>query len=119
MLEHVSQKFPDAGISAVGGLVFLRFICPIVVSPDGSGLCDAPSKELRRGLVFIAKIIQNLANNVQFGGKEAYMTVMNDFVTDRLPHVNGFLKAISVRRGFSTRCLHRSVKRCVYKCNTP
>lgn len=56
-----------------------------------------PSKEMRRGLTLIAKIIQNLANNVLFGAKEPYMFPLNDFLTHEIYRVTTFLREISVR----------------------
>ncbi len=49
----------------------LRFVCPAVAAPDSFKLRDAPlSKEVRRRLVLVSKLLQNLANDVLFGDKE-------------------------------------------------
>lgn len=53
---------------------------------------------MRRGLLLIAKIIQNLANNVLFGAKEPYMFPLNDFLAHNVFDVMGFLRQISVSR---------------------
>jgi neurofibromin 1 len=67
------------------------------VAPDAEGLVTAtPSKDMRRGLLLIAKIIQNLANNVLFGAKESYMFPLNDFLTQNIYRVTTFLREISV-----------------------
>ncbi|RAL67207.1 hypothetical protein DID88_007984 [Monilinia fructigena] len=67
----VMRRFPDAKFTAVGAFIFLRFFCPAIVAPDAEGLiASPPSKEMRRGLLLIAKVVQNLANNVLFGAKE-------------------------------------------------
>ena len=90
-------RFPDAKFTAVGAFIFLRFFCPAIVAPDVEGLIStAPSKEMRRGLLLIAKIIQNLANNVLFDAKESYMFPLNDFLTQNIYEVTAFLRAISV-----------------------
>lgn len=90
-------RFPDAKFTAVGAFIFLRFFCPAIVAPDVEGLIStAPSKEMRRGLLLIAKIIQNLANNVLFGAKESYMFPLNDFLTQNIYEVTAFLRTISV-----------------------
>ncbi len=47
----------------------------------------------RRGLMVIAKIIQNLANNIFFG-KEAHMTILNKFLGDNIANVTRFLSDI-------------------------
>ncbi|KFY44765.1 hypothetical protein V495_03267 [Pseudogymnoascus sp. VKM F-4514 (FW-929)] len=95
--SSVMARFPDAKFTAVGAFIFLRFFCPAIVAPDVEGLIStAPSKEMRRGLLLIAKIIQNLANNVLFGAKESYMFPLNDFLTQNIYEVTAFLRAISV-----------------------
>ncbi|RKK15330.1 Neurofibromin [Fusarium oxysporum] len=93
----VMPRFPDAKYTAVGAFIFLRFFCPAIVAPEVEGLVStAPSKEMRRGLLLIAKVIQNLANNVLFGAKEPYMFPLNDFLTQNIYHVTTFLREISV-----------------------
>ena len=62
----------------------------------------SPSKDMRRGLLLIAKVIQNLANNVLFGAKEPYMFPLNDFLTQNIYRVTTFLREISVRSRLST-----------------
>ena len=43
----------------------------------------------------IAKIIQNVANNILFG-KEAHMVILNDFLKDNIVTVTKFLSEINV-----------------------
>jgi succinyl-CoA synthetase beta subunit len=52
---------------------------------------------IRRGLKVVAKIIQNLANNIFFG-KEAHMVTLNPFLRENITNVTRFLSEISVRR---------------------
>ncbi|KAM3467994.1 hypothetical protein MY5147_008382 [Beauveria neobassiana] len=95
--DAVLPRFPDAKYTAVGAFIFLRFFCPAIVAPEAEGLVDAPPpKELRRGLLLIAKVIQNLANNVLFGTKEPYMYPLNRFLVKNISVVTGFLRTISV-----------------------
>ncbi|KAI8904263.1 hypothetical protein DFJ77DRAFT_435890 [Powellomyces hirtus] len=93
----VGTRFPDARVTAVGGFLFLRFICPAIVSPETHGVIDGGElrKELRRGLVLIIKVVQNLANNVLFGVKEAFMSGVNDVLRDNVARVHGFLRDVS------------------------
>ncbi|PFH55905.1 hypothetical protein XA68_17426 [Ophiocordyceps unilateralis] len=94
--ETVSSRFPNAKYTAVGAFVFLRFICPAIVAPESERLVSAaPTKEMRRGLLLIAKIIQNLANNVLFGAKEPYMLPLNPFLVQNVHLVTGFLREIA------------------------
>ncbi|KAL5596495.1 uncharacterized protein BROUX77_007179 [Berkeleyomyces rouxiae] len=92
----VLTRFPDAKYTAVGAFIFLRFFCPAIVAPDVEGLISTPpSKEMRRGLLLIAKVVQNLANNVLFGAKEPFMFPLNDFLTENIYRVTTFLREIS------------------------
>lgn len=73
----------------------LRFISPAIVNP---GLVDVevPSDPvLRRGLMNIAKIMQNLANNIFFG-KEVHMVPLNDFLAANIVNVTRYLSEINV-----------------------
>lgn len=93
----VLPRFQEAKYTAVGAFIFLRFFCPAIVAPEVEGLVTTvPSKEMRRGLLLIAKVIQNLANNVLFGAKEPYMFSLNDFLTQNIYKVTTFLREISV-----------------------
>ncbi|CAG8972538.1 hypothetical protein HYALB_00001230 [Hymenoscyphus albidus] len=104
LIEHeveqtaVMKRFPEAKFTAVGAFIFLRFFCPAIVAPDVEGLItSSPSKEMRRGLLLIAKVVQNLANNVLFGAKEPYMFPLNDFLTQNIYRVTTFLREISTK----------------------
>ncbi|KAI1278536.1 GTPase [Xylaria sp. FL0933] len=93
----VMPRFQEAKYTAVGAFIFLRFFCPAIVAPESEKLVnEPPSKEMRRGLLLIAKVIQNLANNVLFGAKEQYMYPLNDFLTQNIYKVTTFLREISV-----------------------
>lgn len=94
---HAERRFPDAKYTAVGAFIFLRFFCPAIVAPEVEGLVVvAPSKEIRRSLLLIAKIVQNLANNVLFGAKEPYMFPLNRFLAQEIGNITGFMREISV-----------------------
>eukprot|EP00735_Rhodelphis_limneticus_P000026 TRINITY_DN1004_c0_g1::TRINITY_DN1004_c0_g1_i1::g.29951::m.29951 TRINITY_DN1004_c0_g1::TRINITY_DN1004_c0_g1_i1::g.29951 ORF type:complete len:772 (+),score=265.22,sp/Q54K32/RGAA_DICDI/31.56/3e-98,RasGAP/PF00616.14/3.5e+03,RasGAP/PF00616.14/4.8e-45,RasGAP/PF00616.14/3.7e+03,RasGAP_C/PF03836.10/5.8e+03,RasGAP_C/PF03836.10/3.6e+02,RasGAP_C/PF03836.10/5.7e-12,IncA/PF04156.9/0.004,IncA/PF04156.9/2.1e+03,IncA/PF04156.9/66,Snapin_Pallidin/PF14712.1/1.5e+03,Snapin_Pallidin/PF14712.1/1.5e+03,Snapin_Palli len=80
-------KFPLANKykigSLVGGFIYLRFFNPAIVSPESLNLLDSkPSPVMRRNLILIAKLLQNLSNGVQFGGKEDYMAPLNRFIVE-------------------------------------
>lgn len=93
----VSQKFPESELKAIGGIVFLRFICPSIFSPEGFGLLPAaPKQDARRALTLISKILINIANGgVHFGNKEQFMTQFNHFVDSNSPKISQFLDHIS------------------------
>ncbi|KAF7335246.1 hypothetical protein MSAN_02335100 [Mycena sanguinolenta] len=80
--------------------IFLRFISPAIVAPETIDI-ELPkelSKEehlvIRRGLMVIAKIIQNLANNLFFG-KEKHMVPLNTFLQANIASVTRFLSELN------------------------
>ncbi|WVW79391.1 hypothetical protein I302_101360 [Kwoniella bestiolae CBS 10118] len=94
--EQVDDRFPDSRHSAVGSFIFLRFFCPAIVSPESIDLDVNPdTRETRRALLLITKVIQNLANNVVF--KEPHMKVLNNFLSDNIRQVTKFLSDIAIR----------------------
>ncbi|CAG5122423.1 unnamed protein product [Candidula unifasciata] len=65
----------------VSGFIFLRLLCPAILNPKSFNLVsENPSETAARTLKLVAKVLQNLANLVDMGPKEAYMEVMQPFV---------------------------------------
>ena len=76
-----SEKFSDGLYSVIGGLFFLRFICPALTVPQEIGVWgEELSPSAKRALLLITKTLMNLSNGVRFGKKEQYMVPMNDFI---------------------------------------
>jgi len=100
--KSVETRFPTSQASAVGGFLFLRLICPALVSPISFGILKKPpTNESGRALILVAKILQNIANDVEFGDKESYLMEMNELIKSRQPQVKEFL--ISVARPVSNQ----------------
>ncbi len=60
---EADKKFPDASATSVGAFLFLRFFCPAIVAPESNGLSkERLRRDVRRSLLLVAKIIQNMAN---------------------------------------------------------
>lgn len=89
--EKVSIQWPESKYAVVGGFLFLRFINPSIVTPETIDLSAPPP--VRRGLLLITKIIQNLANNVLFG-REQFMMILNDFLEENILRVTQFLSDV-------------------------
>ncbi|CAH0485685.1 unnamed protein product [Peronospora farinosa] len=68
----------------LGGLVFLRFLCPALVVPHKMNLTPgnaAPGRQMQRTLVLLAKLMQSLANNVEYSAStEPFMVPFNAFL---------------------------------------
>ncbi|KXN84411.1 Neurofibromin, partial [Leucoagaricus sp. SymC.cos] len=93
--HRVAEIWPTAKFSVMGAFIFLRFITPAIVSPETVDI-ELPIENgmtMRRGLMLIGKILQNLANNIFFG-KEAHMTPLNRFLEGQIANVTRFLSEI-------------------------
>jgi neurofibromin 1 len=91
----VSQRFLQAGFQAVGTVIFLRFINPVLISPHEYGLVDMePTPKMKRGLTLMCKILQNIANNLLFT-KEVHMKYFNDFLRANFDLASDFVMDIA------------------------
>jgi GTPase-activator protein for Ras-like GTPase len=81
---QVITKFPDALHSAIGGLLFLRFFCPAIVSPESFGLLRKHIRpELRRLAILVSKVLQSLSNRSPL--KESYLQFTAAFCKEKTP----------------------------------
>jgi len=80
----VITKFPEDQVcrfTGPSGFIFLRYFCPALLTPKNFELLkDHPSGIVARDLTLIAKTLQNLANLVPFGQKEAFMFPANEWL---------------------------------------
>ncbi|KAF2075606.1 hypothetical protein CYY_003074 [Polysphondylium violaceum] len=94
--SEVIKKFPDNKHSSVGGFIFLRFLCPAIIAPHTAGLVDeAPGPEATRALVLIGKVLQNLANGIEFGQKESFMIPVNRFIIGNVNRLNSYFDRLT------------------------
>ncbi|KAJ4326515.1 GTPase activating factor [Fusarium piperis] len=99
--------------TSVSGFLFLRFICPAILSPKLFNLLrDHPRPHAQRTFTLIAKALQKLANLSTFGKREEWMEPMNRFLNVQRQAVRDFIdqvcsipadrNAVIVPAGYST-----------------
>ena len=100
----VLKKFPNSKYSAIGGFFFLRFVCPAVLAPES---CDVAFSEermsaLRRPLVLVAKVLQQIANDQKFN--EPHMEPLNELISKWTVKVHQFFDQLVQK---DTSALHK------------
>eukprot|EP00009_Paramoeba_aestuarina_P014056 CAMPEP_0201541466 /NCGR_PEP_ID=MMETSP0161_2-20130828/71495_1 /ASSEMBLY_ACC=CAM_ASM_000251 /TAXON_ID=180227 /ORGANISM="Neoparamoeba aestuarina, Strain SoJaBio B1-5/56/2" /LENGTH=650 /DNA_ID=CAMNT_0047949007 /DNA_START=1067 /DNA_END=3022 /DNA_ORIENTATION=- len=62
--QTVLTKFPECRHSVVGSFLFLRLLCPLIVTPpsDWEGVPEPIPINQKKGLVLMSKVLQNLSN---------------------------------------------------------
>lgn len=92
--ESVNKKFPDYTYVAVGSFVFLRFVCPALVSPESENIVDIPQPQCKRPFITLAKVIQSIANGSDNLAKWPLLEPEADFLKDCSCQIFDFLKDV-------------------------
>ncbi|KAJ3298345.1 hypothetical protein HK104_010810, partial [Borealophlyctis nickersoniae] len=111
MQEEVSKRFPSDELvryTAVSGFIFLRFFAPAILGPKLFGLEPEAALDARatRTLTLSAKVLQSLANLVEFGQKESFMAPMNPFILSRIDDMKKFINEISTTTNTGEEQVH-------------
>lgn len=85
-----------AAYTSVSGFLFLRFICPAILSPKLFGLLpEHPRLRTQRTLTLVAKALQKMSNLSTFGKREEWMEPMNKFLTTQRPVFRDYIDRVS------------------------
>jgi len=83
-------------LRVVSAFLFLRLIVPGILYPKINNLInESPSAMSSRTLTLVASCLQKLANLVEFGAKEPYLSVVNPFLQKYRTKMVDFLDEIS------------------------
>lgn len=97
--QNVKDRWSDNEIvrsRVVSGFLFLRLICPAIMNPRICNMMsESPSLCAARTLTLVAKCLQNLANLVEFGVKESFMTPVNPFILRNKEKMINFLDELA------------------------
>ena len=95
--KEVKVIFPQFELRSIAVLMFLRFICPSLISPKAMGLIEQhPPPHAIRSLLNVAKILQNMSLNLKFDDtKDASLTQMNEFIQENEGNMKEFLIQIT------------------------
>ena len=100
----MKAQWKDFEFISVASIIFLRNICPAVVSP-----AQLVSASHRKGLIGIAKILQNFALNQPFPEKPGSVLAINDFIMTNHKRVENCLALLTVihreARSYLTRLM--------------
>ncbi|KAJ3431851.1 inhibitory regulator protein ira1-related [Anaeramoeba flamelloides] len=98
--KSVEKKFENSTNIVIAGFFFLRFICPLIISPENLQIISGRLPvEVRRALILITKALQNLANGVRFGIKEEFMIPLNPVIDNNEEKFNQFVIQLSTGEG--------------------
>jgi len=137
MRKKAVKKFPESNYSVIGGFFFLRFLCPAIVTPERYGIATSkqhhlqpthliqhsslpPQRSLmftitgisdRRPFVLVSKVLQTIANGVEFGKKEPFMLPMNTHIQQYIKNVHAFFDELAVTLSLSVSSPFLSLSR--------
>lgn len=97
LYDTTRVAFPESKYFAVGGFVFLRFICPAIISPEAFNLIPGNvsfTQAARQTLITVSRVLQLMANQREFDAKQKDMMFFNQVIQQYSPHVKKWLDKI-------------------------
>ncbi|KAJ3430270.1 ras gtpase-activating protein [Anaeramoeba flamelloides] len=81
MKKAARRVFPESSYAAINNFIFLRFLVPVITSPEAFGILNKNEKinlTFKRNLIMISKIVQNVGN--QSDGFKGSLNCLDDFI---------------------------------------
>ena len=111
LYRRSNDKFAESAHFAVGGYFFLRYLGPILVTPDVFGLvCQPCAPPVRRALLLVSKVLQSLSNGVTFGVKEEFMMPLNHLLLSNRDKLANFIEKLSQPNPTSSSLEHGNLR---------
>lgn len=98
LYNKIKESFAGMEAQSVGGLLVLRFLVPALTMPDSFGIVKECSRDLRRKLILIGKVLQAVYNGV-VEQKEEWMQPFKGFVDERTNTVEELADLVLRRSG--------------------
>ncbi|KAI5954646.1 IRA2 [Candida jiufengensis] len=99
IFSAVSIKFEDSALIAVGSFIFLRFLCPALISPEQFFKVPVESVKTKRSLMQLVKVLQNMANGTISSIKWPGLASRIDILNDLNLKIIDFLTKVSTSKG--------------------
>ncbi|KAJ6228903.1 hypothetical protein M0813_08402 [Anaeramoeba flamelloides] len=95
MKKATHRVFPESTYKSLNNILFLRFFVPAIATPDAYGIMEKKDIDitLRRNLVSISKIIQNVGN--QSKGMMGTLSCLDTFVQQSGAKIINYFKKMS------------------------
>lgn len=108
MRKEAATQFSSQtlGTSIVGGFIFLRFICPAIVTPTAYNILkgEVITGPMQKALTEATRILQSLANGTEFPTNSAMnkpenvRQLLNQFIKKNSNSIRDTLNNIAVKR---------------------
>eukprot|EP00055_Hartaetosiga_balthica_P013146 m.66138 g.66138 ORF g.66138 m.66138 type:complete len:1382 (+) comp8181_c1_seq1:123-4268(+) len=99
LYRMVEKKFPSHGVVVIRSFLFLRLLCPALISPEQYGILEAkPTPKYQNVLVMLAKLLQSFVN---FSGGDVVKLpsvidspIVTNFIVKNRPAMAQFVDSI-------------------------
>lgn len=108
--NSISSKFAEPDIIPVGSFIFLRYICPAIISPEQFFKIPVTHPKVKRSLMQLVKVLQNMANGTLTTIKWQALSEKHVELVELNKKIFEFLKQVSTLKieGYPFLCSRES-----------